>query len=598
MDRAANREEIMIENIDWKPEDGDKRIETGERTQSNGRRSHKIPGWRWFQCPCFHFAVLLLASLLLASPLHAVQDGARLVFQKTAYSAKNRVHVVHKGEWIASILRDYFGSKPVPYVLIHRLNPKIRNLNRIRPGQRIVIPEPVRSEPPDSIPDLVKEVSSPPVMYQIRQGDSISRIILSEMNVRPAEVLPAYRLIRNLNPEIQDFNRLSVGQTLCLPQSASRPAATPPEPPVTAALQPETPEEETAAMADFLSAIIRPVIGSMGGAVTAEGSYFIPLQETTQITIDCAQIPVVELDDGTTIFLDYRDRMSENLKSVIRQSGKNYAFLTAEAFRDRLGSLQGIISHSRDYRMIRADKPLELTVKPEIFVFPDWIISGKKTADGANYRQGIFMLDRSERPLPTDARAFIEKNGFAVTEIADHRVVSSVESLPALQPAVTDLQALKGIAFAERLLSTLGETPIRNAEIVVSDQNRHGFNISVTGELLIRKGEKQFLLLTKRLSEPFLRILREAGTEVILIGEQDQGRPFIENMLQGLGIPVSFGHFSFPIPEERSRPRFTASFSALRTMKEGEPVYLIDFDIPPPILPFFTGPQGGSIVRY
>jgi hypothetical protein len=481
----GKREGIMTEKNSWKSEDGLDRSEPGEWTQSGGR-SPKTPGWGWLLSPCLHFAVLFLAVLLI-SPLYALEDSARLVFQKTAGSVKSQVHVVKKGEWIAGILRGYFGEEPVPYALIRRMNPGIRNLNRIRPGQRIVLPVPVSSEPSESTPDMVRENSSPPVIYRILEGDSISRIILSEMNVNPEEALPAYRIIRKLNPEIQDFNQLPVGQTLRLPPAAPRPDVTPPAPLMTAALPTEKSAAETAAIVESLLGIIRPVIGRMGGAVTATGSYFIPLQETTQITIDCAQIPVVELDDGTTVFLDYADRLSENLKGLIRQSWKNCAFLKAEAFRDRLGGLLGIISHSLNYRMIRTDKSLELTAKPEIFIFPDWIITGKETADGKTYRQGLFMLDPGERPLPSEARAFLEKIGFAVTEIAENRAVSSVETPPAQQPAITDLQALKGIAFAERLLSILGETPIRNAEVVVSDQNRHGFNISVTANLLIRK---------------------------------------------------------------------------------------------------------------
>jgi len=85
---------------------------------------------------------------------------------------------------------------------------------------------------------------------------------------------------------------------------------------------------------------------------------------------------------------------------------------------------------------------------------------------------------------------------------------------------------------------------------------------------------------------------------VIPIGEKDQGRSLIERVLQGLGIPVPFGSFSFQIPEEGKHPRLAASFSTLRVMNEGEPIYLIDFDMPSAILPFFTGPRGGSIVRY
>ena len=592
----------MTEENSWKPEDDLKRSETGERTQNGGRRSRKTPGWGWLRSPCFPFAVLLLA-VLLSSPLHALEDSARLVFQKTAGSGKSRVHVVKNGEWIAGILRSQFGDEPVSYALIRRLNPGIRNLNRIHPGQRIVLPVPGSSEPSESISGIGRENSSPPVIYRILEGDSISRIILSEMNVNPAEALPAYRLIRKLNPEIEDLIELQVGQTLRLPAIPTPPAVPSADPPKTAVRPAETSDAEPAAkmppVLEGLIGIIRPVIGRMRGAVTVTGSYFIPLQETTQITIDCSQIPVVELDDGTTVLLDYGDRLSENLKGLIRQSWKNYAFLTAEELLDGLGGLQGIIRHSQNYRMIRADKPLTLTVKPEILVYPDWIITGKETAGGVTYRQGLFLLDRGERPLPAEARAFLEKSGVAVTEIAEDRAVSSLETPPAaLRPVTPDLRGLKGIALAEQLLAALGETPIRNAEVVVFDQARNGFNLSVTADLLIRKGEKRFILHTKRLPEQFLHILREAGTEVIPIGEKDQGRSLVEGVLQGLGIPVSFGYFSFRIPEKGKRPRLTASFSALRAMNEGEPIYLIDFDVPPASLPFLNGRREGRVVRY
>ena len=72
----------------------------------------------------------------------------------------------------------------------------------------------------------------------------------------------------------------------------------------------------------------------------------------------------------------------------------------------------------------------------------------------------------------------------------------------------------------------------------------------------------------------------------------------VEGLLQGPGIPVSFGYFSFRIPEEGIRPRLTGSFSTLRVMNEGEPIYLIDFDMPPAVLPFLTGRRGGRVVRY
>ena len=569
---------------------------TEGRCQNGGRRFWRISAQTLFRRSVILVAIISLS--LLHAPLSAREDSARLVFQKTADLRKTWVYVVNKGDSVGHIFRTQQGNGQVPYDLIRHLNPGIRDLNRIYPGQKIVLPVRETSDLPKLPNDVREENDFPPTSYRIKEGDSISRIILSELNVKPAEVLPAYRLIRKLNPKIADLSRLPTGQTLRLPP---RPA--PPADPLKTALRTAEKFDTEAALqkspaADDRLGIIRPVINRMRGAVTATGSYFIPLQESTQITIDCSMIPVVELDDGTTVLLDYGNRLSENLKELIRQSWKNYAFLTAEELHDDLVGIQGIVRRSRNYRMVRADKPLTLTANPEILLFPDWLIIGKETAGGTPYRQGLFLLDRGEQPLPAEAKEFIEKSGVAVTEIAGDRALSSVETPPTLRPAMADLRGMKGIALAEKLLTTLGEAPMRNAEVIVFDEARNGFNLSVTADLLLQKGEKRFILQTKKLPEQFVQVLREAGTDVIPVGETNQGRPLIEGVLQGLGIPVSFGYFSFRIPEEGKRPRLTASFSALRTMTEGEPVYLIDFDVPPAGLPFLNSRREGRVVRY
>jgi hypothetical protein len=576
-----------------------------DRSQSG--RERRFPDEQWdvgrVSTRIFNLAAgIVIAVLLLpalpSAPLHAREDNARIVLEKTAGGVKSRLHMVKQGERIAGIFLRQFGDEPVPYALIRRLNPAIRNLNRIYPGQRIVIPIRGFLRPLPESTSVNHQESTSPAIYRVREGDSISRIILSELDLRPAEVLPAYRLIRKLNPEIQDLNRLQVGQTLRLPPAFAIPLAAPSK---IAFVPTEKSGTETAVgtptTADALQGIIRPVINRMRGTVTASGNYFIPLQETTQMTVDCSQIPVVELDDGTTVLLDYGNRLAENLKGLIRQSWKNYAFLTAEELRNEIICLNGIVRHSRNYRMVRADQPLTLAVKPEILAFPDWVITGKETA-GASYLQGLFLLNRDERPLPADARDFLEKSGVAVTEIAGDRTISSRETPPPSRAVTTDLQGLKGIALAEQLLALLGETPARNTEVVVFDQARNGFNLSVTADLFLRKGEKRFILHTKKLPEQFVQALREAGAEVLPIGEKDQGRAHIESVLQGVGIPLSFGYFTFRIPEEEKRPRLTASFFALRAVNEGKSFYLIDFDAPPASLFFLDGLQGGRVVRY
>lgn len=493
----------------------------------------------------------LLLPVLFCFPVEAREDSASLVFQKTAPPGKTRIYVVQKGDSFTAILRKQRKErkKRVPYDLIRRLNPGIKDLNRIYPGQKIVLPVRETSEPPEKPSEARKKNDFPPPVERIREAG----------RAPAAESLPpAVHPVENARPE-------------------------------TAMKTPPT--------AEHILGFIRLVLNRMNGTLTAKGNYFIPLKEATQITIDCSLIPIVELDDGTTFLLDFGNRLSEEIKALIGQSWTNYAFLPGEELGDGLTGLKGIIRRSRNYEMSEVGSHPPLLLKPEIRVFPDWTITAKKTAVGASYRQGLFLLGSSEKPLPGEARSFLEKNGLVVTEISGDRTVTGLSTHKAT-PITTDLRGLKGIALAEQLLKVLGETPVANSEIVLFDQARSGFNLSITADLLLRRGEKRFVIHTKRLPEQFVRILKEGGAEVIPIGEGASGRPLIEGLLQALRIPVSFGHFAFRIPEDGNRPRLTATFPAIRAMPGGEPLYLFDFDMSPDVVAFLNGLIGGRIAKY
>ena len=566
----------------------------------SGSKKGRVPSTQ----TCFGTVVIAIAALLLPAllpqTLSAREDSARLVFQKSAGPRKTRLYVVKKGEFITGIFRNQQGDEPVPFALIRQLNPGIKDLNRIYPGQQIVLPVRETSDLPESPPVDRRESETPPRKYSIREGDSISLIILTELDVAPEKAISTYRLLRRLNPDIEDLNQLQAGQFLNLPQTVVRterpgaeaiqPVALPPETPST------EPPTEVAPITERQLGIIEPVIRRMKGSLTAAGNYFIPLKDTAQVTIDCSLIPVVELDDGSTTLLDFGNRLSDNLKSLISQSWANYSFLSAEELRDDIASLQGIIRRSRNYTMSRVNTPLALMAKPEILVFPDWIIAAKKAVGGVLYRQGLFLLGDGERPLPVGAGAVLERNGLVVTEIAEG-ATPAITITPVPTPVIHDLKGLKGIALAEGLLKILDESPLRNAGVVIFEQARDGFNVSVTVDLLLQRGEKRYIIHTKRLPDQFVRILKDQGTEVIFLRENAPRRSLIEDLLRQLNIPISFGHFSFRIPEE-GRSRLITTFPALRTTAGGESLYLFDFDVSPDTLSLLQGRLGGRVAMY
>lgn len=93
----------------------------------------------------------LLSIFILVAPLDvkaANEDTAHLSFEKTATPKKeDGAYVVKKGDWIAGIIRKELGEN-VSYAdvnkviqQIRQLNPHIKNVNLIQPGQVLTLPD-------------------------------------------------------------------------------------------------------------------------------------------------------------------------------------------------------------------------------------------------------------------------------------------------------------------------------------------------------------------------------------------------------------------------------------------------------------------------
>jgi LysM repeat protein len=552
------------------------------------------------------YPALILAALfpllVFAAQLPDREESASLLFRQRAGSPDTRIYVVQKGDWLAGIVRNQLGTKKISYALIRRLNPKIRNLNRIYPGQRIILPlaeqAATREVPPEKAP--IQPETPVPEAYRIQPGDSLGRIIQEALRVPPEEVLSTYQLVRRLNPGLKDPQNLPTGEILNLPPGIERRIPGPPT-----ASQPTLPAPKApVALAKASSLpgwmeITRSVLARMNGSLLTQGYYVIPLDGNAQLSIDCARLPVAELDDGTTVLLDFPGLLSEAVKTLIRRSWPTHHVLAADEMGDPVTGLRGIIGRSRHYAMAPHKGPLRLLASPEVLFYPDWMIQAPKTSSRAPYRQGL-LLHEGEESLPADVLNLLEKNGLPITEIATGTVLTSPAAPPPALPHLpgVDLNSLRGIALAEQLLNILGVASTPIVEVPIFEPLRDGFRLSITADLLVEREGKRFLLHSERLPEQFINILRQAGTTYIFCDPQQGGRPAVENLLTGLEIPFAFGYFSFRIPEASTRPRLTVSLPAFRVVHGDEPFYLSDFSPPPEVETLFSRQRWGRIFRY
>ena len=542
---------------------------------------------------------LILLSLVFltvtAMDSFADEDTAHLSFQKTAtLSAKTRPYVIKEGEWLLQIMRAQTGITSHRISIIKRLNPEIKDVNKIKPGQVVILPEmeqPALSEGQDG---------SPTLNYTIRKGDSISRIAMRELNVKFPGLRKAVDDIKQLNPDIKNYNKIYPGQTLQLPrrsivitkQEAQAPGAES-SPKVFKNEVKDNPVILPQARLD----IIKVVVKRMNGSLITLGKYFIPIPELGQVTIDCSIIPTVEMDDGSSIFLDFSNRIPDTLKNMIQSNWKTYHFVEIAGSDETAAILQKIVNASNTYTMTRRTTPYTIGNSPPLLLSIDWTIT-KRTPDNKPYLQGLSFVSDESRLLPKPMIQYAARNGMAVTEVLEGQGVMSAPDEKYAPPQVSRMNTSTNMELINSLLNELGYQTTRDTEVGTLNAAAIGFDFSVRADVLAKKGDKQIIILSKKIPQQFVDSLKTRGMEVISLDGGETKKTVIENVLLATNLPFSFASFSFSVPEKTDKPAGVISFPAFKITRDKGQFYLIDFDIDSDIYGLLNNKWGVNIVRY
>jgi len=548
---------------------------------------------------CLRSIYLILLSLaFLTVTSHdsiAEEDTAHLSFQKTAtLSAKTRPYVVKEGEWLLQIIRAQAGITTHRLTVIKQLNPQIEDLNKIKPGQVVILPEMERRPVPEG------EESSQTMNYTIRKGDSISRIAMRELNVKLPELRKTVDDIKQLNPDIRNYNMIYPGQTLQLPRRSivitkqevkAQQAESSPK-----VVKDEAKDKPIILPRAHLD-IIKVVINRMNGALITLGKYYIPIPELGQVTIDCSTIPIVELDDGSSIFLDFSNRIPDTLKNMIQSNWKNYHSVEIGSSDDAAAILQKIVNASNTYSMTRRTTPYTIGALPPLQLSLDWIIT-KRMKESKPYLQGLSFVSDNSRLLPKPMTQYAERNGMVMTEILDGQGVASAPDEKYTLPQMSNMNVSANMELVNSLLYELGYQTIRDSEVGVLDAAASGFDFSIKADLLAKKGDKQIIIVSKKIPQQFVDSLKTRGTETVSIDAGETKKSVIEKILKAANIPFSFASFSFSVPEKTDKPAGTISFPAFKITRDKGDFYLIDFDIDRDIYGLLNNKWEVNIVRY
>ncbi|MFP3869544.1 MAG: LysM peptidoglycan-binding domain-containing protein [Syntrophobacteria bacterium] len=551
-------------------------------------------------------------------------------------------YIVKKGDYVWRILRRRGHDSPAQLAhwswVLKTFNPELRDIDRIYPGQRLVVPLGfVAQEEAGKHTPLVSRNTT---THEVQSGDTVCGILRQRFQLSDKEIFTeALARVKRLNPEIRDLDRIEPGQRLILPLykmidgkektvSASaagvEPHAAPadhgatPTEAVLAGRSPEgtsvgapveqegpetylktrlaarlSPEEQRVqVLADAFMALVV----ALGGECQASGRHFLPLKGGGQITLKARSFPLLEFPTGERILLDINDRLSPSLEEVIKANYQGRYAVVNVSNSDNFRSVwQRCMEHLPAMKQWLDREPLLIREPLEVAIRGDWVLTFSSSPSQQQRRVVVINLVASDRARTDPAiQAYLETLGVRVIDVQLRgqlerpRIFAPLDE-KAFEPRPKALcaETYTALEAATAFLELLCQPYQRDARVPLYTGNQKEVTVTVKAGLYFQREGKAYVIDFRSLSLPIVRLLENRHLEVVVMNPCWKSAQVFRALMECLELTVEDSYGFFASKRDSTRNIYVTIPGDL--IRGQEQCYLIAaMDVPPSLADFLA----------
>ena len=474
-------------------------------------------------------------------------------------------YVVKKDDWVFKLFREKgeISNTDFPEFLriFKRLNPHIHDIDRIRPGQHIVIP--LKKVDQDELPEQSSGVVSIPYLtnvtmpddatknstdYQVKKGDCVSILISQRYgNYGTPSYQEGEKMFRLMNPQIENLNLIYAGQVIRLPNPKNQNPSQSPQPPIdTGAIQ-NTPErdrpdssvafDENVPLSSGVNNGEEPsdsplskVASVLDAKLFNKGNYYLPRLGQEDYKVDLSQTPFIKLEDGKRVFFTSGDENQDSEIKILKSFWEDVVIVNVapddpleKVFDTVFGSLEGnVIKH----RLSFSDHGVEVEVKGK------WIIEKPGENGEAIRHLCITVIDDLKERTPQPIIRYLDQNNIIIKEILIGKNINEPKS-NASRFKITDknldiIDASDHETFVKDLLMAMGYqySPNKNISFQYA-----GIQINANSNLATKGNDNIFYIDFGTFYGDAIHAIEKSGYSIIQIKDNNSLDDIIQILL-------------------------------------------------------------------
>jgi hypothetical protein len=485
---------------------------------------------------------------------------------------------VHPNDWVLKIFRQkgelaHYDFREFLGIFM-RLNPHIKDIDRIRPGQVIDIPlkklqqgalpgqaSGVVTIPFVSINSVVDLLNQNSSEYVVQQGDCVSKIIAERFGIygsRPYS--DGIKMFQALNPQIRDVDRIFRGQKIYVPDPSVRdqpwygsifdqsgrlvdklePTAAQPMVALPIAPDPglkKPPTSETSD--DSAQAPLAQAAAALEGTLINKGTYYFPLNEGREFELDLSKYPMIELETGSRFVFTQSSRvMDQSIETVkpllpdvtiVKLPNDTTIDLVIEAM---------LANEEKDANQ----KDLRLTdYGAEISIRAKWIETGLPKGDDLPRKICISPIEAQAERTPESIVRYLEQHNIVLKEVlpANGGIFGAATNLPSTDTRYSiaaSIAASDKKEFVRELAEAMGYRFTANVDISFPYA---GIQIRALSNMLSSGQGNELLIDFGDLYGDAIESIKTSGLKVVQIFAEDDPSAIVKKILSGMSAAYS-----------------------------------------------------------
>ncbi len=491
--------------------------------------------------------------------------------------------------------------------IFKRLNPHVDDINRILPGQLILIP--LKKLAPAETPDPSASQmtipfagfandNKPAQPYRVKAGDSVSALLAGrglDLSSNGAEA--TLQRFKAINPQIADIDQILPGQTIFLPEALPVAAQTAPQ--VTMACQavdsdksfddpPPMPVPPPSGHDTGIASDVAVLGEILQMRALTRGFLYFPMDDRNDMRLELRRYPVLVLPEGAHfLFASASDLPGSQQLQVMQNYWPQLDVVRVGLGQDNLYALLDAFCG----QLPRQNHPNQITIVENgvsVMVQGTWVV---KTAGDQTAGPMHFVI------MPAGDPALSVRDGHLAAYLARHAVIwkviepsgrvrgagpkSDIEVSP---DAFTIMETADAAGFIKALAAALGWQYSANISVHrFRDTDRaHSF-----AAMLTSSDGRMVIVDSGRMEKEATDALSTSGFAVVSMREAREVEALISELLTAMQIAFSVDP-EFVFDSQAGQAQVRLQIRGIMAKGEQGDLFLTRFDIDPLLIDFLT----------